>query len=219
VFETGFLNGSAGTAFVFLERYAHDHARVDLETAKRLLGWVNDQAEADGRGGLRWPLAADGAAAASGFELGTAGIAWVNLQAAYATGDRSYREVARRAGFWLRHVATAGYAWNELPGDLATPVHVGLDSGGAGIGWVLEDLADAGIDSAANRAAAWSALAGLRVHAAHDRLGTMWYESLTGGKPALSAEPSWHWGSAGIAAFAARLAGWSGRGPGGQRTG
>ena len=34
-----------------LQRYAHDHAKVDLETAKRLLGWVNDQAEADGRGG------------------------------------------------------------------------------------------------------------------------------------------------------------------------
>ncbi len=219
VFETGFLNGSAGAAFMFLERYAHDHTRVDLETAKRLLGWVNDHARADGRGGLRWPLAADAAAAASGFELGTAGIAWVNLRAAQATGDRSYREVARRAGVWLRHVATAGSAWNELPGDLATPVHIGLDSGAAGIGWVLGDLADAGIDTAANRAAAWSALAGLQSGAVHDRLGTMWYENLTGGKPALSAEPSWHWGSAGIAAFAARLAGWSGRGPGGQRTG
>ena len=91
---------------------------VDLETAKRLLGWVNDQAEADGRGGLRWPLAVNDAAAASGFELGTAGIAWVNLQAAHATGDRSYREVARRAGVWLRHVAMAPGVWNELPGDL-----------------------------------------------------------------------------------------------------
>ena len=106
VFETGFLNGSAGAAFVFLERYAHDHARVDLETATRLLGWVNDQAETDGRGGIRWPLAADDAAAASGFELGTAGIAWVNLRAAQATGDRSYRELARGAGVWLRRVAS-----------------------------------------------------------------------------------------------------------------
>ena len=204
---------------MFLERYAHDHARVDLETAKRLLGWVNDRAEADGRGGLRWPLALNDAAAASGFELGTAGIAWVNLQAAHATGDRSYREVARRAGVWLRHVAMAPGVWNELPGDLGTPVHVGLDSGAAGIGWVLEDLADAGIDTAANRTAAWSALAGVQARAAHDRLGTLWYENVTGGRPALPAEPSWHWGSAGIAAFAARLAGWSGRSPGGQHTG
>ena len=183
--------------------------------------WLGERpGEADGRGGLRWPLAVDDAAAASGFELGAAGIAWVNLRAAHATGDRSYREVARRAGVWLRRVATAGSAWNELPGDLGTPVHVGLDSGAAGIGWVLEDLADAGIDTAANRAAAWSALAGLHAPApCTTALGTLWYENRTGGKPALPAEPSWHWGSAGIAAFAARLAGWSGRSPGGQRTG
>ena len=70
-----------------------------------------------------------------------------------------------------------------------------------------------------NRAAAWSALAGLHAGAVHDGLGTLWYENQTGGKPALLAEPSWHWGSAGIAAFAARLVGWSGRSPGGQRTG
>ncbi len=206
VFETGFLNGSAGAAFVFLERYAHDHAQVDLETAKRLLAWTNDHAGA-------------GDTAASGFELGAAGIAWVNLRAARATGDPSYLEAARRGGVWLRHVATAASIWNELPGDLGSPVHVGLDSGAAGIGWVLEDLADAGIDTAANRAAAWSALAWLRARAVHDNLGTLWYENLTGGKPALPAEPSWHWGSAGIAAFAARLAGWSGRSPGGQGTG
>ena len=218
VFETGFLNGSAGAAFVFLERYAHDHARVDLETATRLLGWVNDQAEADGRGGLRWPLAADDAAAASGFELGTAGIAWVNLWAAQATGDHAYREVARRAGVWLRRVATAESAWHELPGDSSSPVHVGLDSGTAGIGWVLEDLARAGLDPAANRAAARSALAAVHTRAGRDAHGTLWYENQTG-ESLLPAEPSWHWGSAGIAAFAARLAGWSGQGPGGQRTG
>jgi hypothetical protein len=219
VFETGFLNGSAGAAFVFLERYARDHADVDLEAAKRLLGWVNDQAEPDGHGGLRWPLAVNDATAASGFELGTAGIAWVNLRAAQATGDRRYREVARRAGAWLRRVAIAGSAWNEVPAEFGTPVHIGLDSGAAGIGWVLEDLADAGIDTAANRGTAGSTLAGLHAGAVHDSLGTVWHENTTGGKPALPAEPSWHWGSAGIAAFAARLVGGSGRGPGGQRTG
>jgi hypothetical protein len=98
-------------------------------------------------------------------------------------------------------------------------VHVGLDSGAAGIGWVLEDLAHAGLDPAANRAAARSTLAGLRTRAVRDALGMSWYENETGGKQLVPAEPSWHWGSAGIAAFAARLAGWSGRGPGGQRTG
>jgi hypothetical protein len=161
-------------------------------------------------------VAADDESNASGFELGAAGIAWVNLRAARATGDPSYREVARRAGVWLRRARLRGGAWPELPGAGPSPVHVGLDSGAAGIGWVLEDLARAGLDPAANRRAARSALAGLRAGAARDRLGAFWYEHRLEGAPRLRAEPSWHWGSAGIAAFAARLAGWSGRGPGGQ---
>ncbi len=101
-------------------------------------------------------------------------------------------------------------------GAAPSPLHVGLDSGAAGIGWVLEDLARAGLDPAANRSAARAALAGLLADAAHDRFGAFWYEHRANGRRRLRAEPSWHWGSAGIAAFAARFAGWSGRGPGGQ---
>jgi hypothetical protein len=215
--ETGLLSGSAGAAYVFLERYARDRDPADLATARGLLHWVNDQAVGDGSGGLSWPISRGSAAMPAGFELGAAGIAWVNLRAYHATGDHEYRDVARRAALWLRSVAIAGSAWAELPGDATVPVHVGLDSGAAGIGWVLEDLARAGLDPAANRAAAWSALAGLRADADRDRHGAFWYANRTGGRPRLRAEPSWHWGSAGIAAFAARLAGWSGSGPGGQR--
>ena len=98
-------------------------------------------------------------------------------------------------------------------------MHVGLDSGAAGIGWVLEDLAGAGLDPEQNRAAARSALASLRAGARRDRHGAFWYENRTGGRPRLRAEPSWHWGAAGIAAFAARIAGWSGPGPGGLPAG
>ena len=213
--ETGFLSGSAGAAYMFLGRYARDRDPADLATARALLAWVNGQAVPDPSGGLRWPVADDDASSATGFELGAGGIAWVNLRAARMTGDPSYREVARRAGVWLRQVQLAGGDWHEL-GDEPSPVHVGLDSGGAGIGWVLEDLARAGIDTAANRRAARSALARLRDGAARDRLGSYWYAMRTSGRTLLRAEPSWHWGSAGIAAFAARLAGWSGRGPGGQ---
>jgi hypothetical protein len=151
----------------------------------------------------------------AGFELGAAGIAWVNLRAYRMTGDRDYREVARRAGAWLRASAVAG-SWAELPGDPTVPVHVGLDGGGAGIGWVLEDLARAGIERSANRAAARAALAAVRAEAARDRLGAFWFAQRMAGRRQLRAEPSWHWGAAGIAAFGARLAGWSGRGPGGQ---
>ena len=218
VFETGFLNGSAGAAFVFLERYAHDHARVDLETAKRLLGWVNDHAEGEARG-LRWPppsTTPQPCPASSSAQPGSPGsTCGPRRQPATAPTARSRGVQASGCAA----VATAGSMWHELPGDATTPVHVGLDSGTAGIGWVLEDLARAGLDAAANRAAARSTLAALSRGAAQDRLGTHWYESHTGGKPLLAAEPSWHWGSAGIAAFAARLAGWSGQGPGGQRIG
>jgi hypothetical protein len=218
-FETGFLGGSAGAAFMFLERYARDRGKSDLATATRLLRWVNGQAVSDGRGGLSWPVASDDPAPASGFQLGAAGIAWVNLQAAQITGSGEFRDVARAAGVWLRNVALAQGGWNELPGEPGSPIHVGLDSGAAGIGWVLADLAQAGVDRTANRAAADAALAWLRAGVARDALGAFWYENDGGADSRLPAEPSWHWGSAGIAAFGARLAGWSGRGPDGQRTG
>jgi hypothetical protein len=215
--ETGFLSGSAGAAYMFLERYRRDRDPVDLATARRLLAWVDDQAVVDSAGDVSWPFAGEaGAWTASGFELGVAGIAWVNLQAARTTGEDAYRARARRAGSWLRRVAVRDGAWEELPGESPSPLHIGLDSGAAGIGWVLEDLARAGIDGPANRDAARSALAGLRAEARHDRLGAFWYESRTGTRRRLRAEPSWHWGSAGIAAFAARLLGWSGMTPGGQ---
>jgi lanthionine synthetase-like protein len=217
--ETGFLSGSAGAAQMFFERYRHDRDRLDLVTARRLLDWVNAQAVADRSGGLRWPRASDDGSSTSGFELGAAGIAWVNLQAAGATSDAGYLEVARRAGVRLRHVATAGDGWRESPADASSAVHVGLDSGTAGIGWVLEDLARAGVERDDNGGVARSALAWLRAGATRDRHGVFWYESRSGGRPRLRAEPSWHWGAAGIAAFAARLAGWTGRSPGGLPAG
>ena len=202
---------------MFLERYRRDRDPVDLATARRLLAWVDDQAVEDSAGAVSWPFAGHaGAWTASGFELGVAGIAWVNLQASRTTGDAAYRARARRAGSWLRHVAVRGGAGKSCPAIPTLRSHVGLDSGAAGIGWVLEDLARAGIDPTANRAAARSALAGLRAEARRDRLGAFWYESRTGTGRRLRAEPSWHWGAAGIAAFAARLAGWSGPTPGGQ---
>ena len=87
--ETGFLSGSAGAAYMFLERYRRDRDPADLAAARRLLAWV----ERPGRGGLSGGRSAGRSPTtrepgrASGFELGVAGIAWVNLQAARATGD------------------------------------------------------------------------------------------------------------------------------------
>jgi hypothetical protein len=211
---TGFLSGSAGAAAMFFERHRRDRNPADLATARALLRWVNARAVVDGSG-ARWPINATNAWTTPGFELGAAGIAWVNLRAFRATGDRAYRDAARDAGRWLRTVA-AGGAWAEDPHDPGSHVQVGLDSGAAGIGWVLRDLAGAGVDPAANRAASSAALDGLRRAAARDRLGAFWYARREGARRQLKAEPSWHWGAAGIAAFAARLAGWSERAPGGQ---
>src|SRR5262245_24084489 len=214
---TGFLAGSAGAAAMFLERHRRDRNPADLATARALLRWVNDRAVVDGAG-RRWPISADRAWTTPGFELGAAGIAWVNLEAYRATGARAYRDTAREAARWLRSVAERG-SWSEDPGDPDAAVFIGLDSGAAGIGWVLDDLAGAGIDTAANGNAAWAALDGLRRAAGRDRLGAFWNARGGKGGRARAAEPSWHWGSAGIAAFAARLAGWSGRTPGGQPSG
>ena len=178
---------------------------------------MNGHAVAHSSGGLRWPVASDDTSSASGFELGAAGIAWVNAQAAQLTGDRAYAETARRAGVWLRHSTAASGEWRELPRDARSPRHVGLDSGAAGIGWVLDDLARAGIEPLANRTAARAALANIRRDSFKDRHGSFWYENRTGGgRRQFRAEPSWHWGAAGIAAFAARLAGWVDGVPGGQ---
>ena len=82
---------------MFLQRYARDHDPADLTAARGLLRWVDDRATAVRLGGLSWPVEGGDPLSASGFELGTAGIAWVNAQAARLTGDQTYAEMARRA--------------------------------------------------------------------------------------------------------------------------
>ena len=148
--ETGFL--SDRRAPMNVPRAIRARPRSCRSRDRRGCPRVNNQAVPDPSGGLRWPVADDDASNASGFELGAAGIAWVNLRAARVTGDPVYMHVARRADTWLRHVQLDGGEWYEL-GDASSPVHVGLDSGAAGIGWVLEDIARAGLDTAANRGA------------------------------------------------------------------
>jgi hypothetical protein len=124
-FETGFLSGSAGAAYLFLERYRRDRDPVDLATARALLAWVDNQGVVDAAGHVSWPFAAhSGAWTAAGFELGVAGITWVNLQAARTTGDAVYRERARQAGRWLRHVGLGGLGRSCL-----AIAHLGCTSG------------------------------------------------------------------------------------------
>ena len=157
--ETGFLSGSAGVAYMFLERYAHDRDPADRATARRLLRWVNDQAIADDSGGLYWPIS-------RGSDACRRGSSWALPALRGSTcgplAPRRPRVPRRRppSGRVAPVRRAAGPAWAELPGDATVPVRVGLDSGAAGIGWVLDDLARAGLDPEANRAIARSALAG-----------------------------------------------------------
>ena len=167
--ETGFLSGSAGRRYMFLERYRRDRDPADLATAHRLLRWVNEQAVADPSGGLRWPVA----------ERRRVERRRASSSALRESPGSTFTPHGRRAGPTTArsHAARAsGSDTSGSAGRLAraarrheSPVHVGLDSGAAGIGWVLADLAAAGIDADANRQAARSALDGLRADAARDR--------------------------------------------------
>ena len=215
--ETGFLSGSAGAAYMFLERYRRDRDPADLATARRLLAL----GERSGHGGLRGRLSA-------GRSPTTRRLERVRLRArrrgnrlgqpAGRPRDRRRRRTATSragAGAWLRHVGTAGGAWAELPGErppTCTSVSTAVRRGSAGCSRTSPARASTGLRTGRPRA---RRSPGLRAEARRDRLGAFWYANRTGARPRLRAEPSWHWGSAGIAAFAARLAGWSG--PGSRR--
>ena len=178
--ETGFLSGSAGAAFVFLERYRRDRDPADLETARRLLAWVNDQAVAGPAGAVSWPFADHaGAWTASGFELGVAGIAWVNLQAARRPATPPTASVARRAGSWLRQrrrprrrLGRAARR-SRLSAARRSRQRRRRDRLGA------RGPRRRGHRHDGQPRAARSALAGLRAEARRDRLGAFWYESRT----------------------------------------
>ena len=178
-FETGFLSGSAGAAYMFLERYRRDRDPVDLATARALLAWVDNHGWWIGRTcqlAVRGPLGRlDGCGLRARRRRDRLG------PPSGRSDDRRRR--LPRACASGRTLAAAREPWRTL-GGAAWRSHVSAARRArqrrGGIGWVLEDLARAGLDSAENRTAARSALAGLRAEARRDRLGTFWYESRTG---------------------------------------
>ena len=215
--ETGFLSGSAGAAYMFLDRWAHDRDPADLATARGLLRWVNDQAIADASRGLSWPISR-GQRRRAGRLRARGGGHRVGQPAGLPRHRRS--RVPRR-GAPGGHLAAVGRdrglglgrAPRRPDGARSTSGSTAARPGSAGCWRTSRARASSRPPTGA---AARAALDGLRADAGRDRLGAFWYENRTDGRRRLRAEPSWHWGSAGIAAFAARLAGWSGRGPGGQ---
>jgi Lanthionine synthetase C-like protein len=212
----GFLSGSAGDAFMFLRLYEHNHDRRWLAVAERLLAYVRSQ-EQPQAAGLDWqifrdlagPIDAEGSLRATGIEEGAAGIGWVELQAWHVTHDPVDLATAVGAGDWLLSVGTTcgtGLSWTE---DIGVPLtHTSLDNGAPGIGWFLHDLSlDTGApryEQGAERVVSW-----LDSVLRTDSRGPYWQEHLGRHGWRISADPSWHWGAAGIAGFLARMAGWA----------
>lgn len=221
-YDTGFLWGSAGAAFMFLTLHQDTppdpNAATWLNDAQRLLAWVGTQevgAPSSPTGA--WPIEPGlDSTQATGIEEGSAGIGWVALQAYRLTSSSGYLAMARRAGSWLHaqaQSAAGGLRWPEDAGIKL--VHTSLDNGAPGIGWFLNDLyrADATQTQAnADAQAAEQWLAGTYVT---DPLGIYWYENCKGDKACkLAADPSWHWGLSGIDGFFSRLSGWPVDSPG-----
>lgn len=211
----GFLSGSAGQAFTFLGLYRHTHAARWLADARRLLAYVRSQTRPQAAGS-DWPIYHDpsspadplGNLRATGIEEGAAGIGWVELQAWHVTHDPADLATAVAAGDWLLSVSDqsgAGFSWRE---DLGVPLtHTSLDNGAPGIGWFLHDLSlDTGQVRYEQRAL--GAVAWLSSTLRTDRRGPFWQENRDTRGWHLSADPSWHWGTAGIAGFLARMSGW-----------
>lgn len=219
--NTGFLSGAAGVAFSFLRMYVSTQDERWLTAARKPLDFIARTAT-EAEGGLSWPIMVDRDGSetdphrATGMEEGAAGIGWVSLQAYAVTGEQRYLDQARAAGEWLTAVALSegdGLAWAEYDGS--DRVHSGVNSGVAGTGWFLHDLGLATGENSFSRAAQ-GARAWLAATAVSGPEGLSWHATRVGGEWTLAAEPSWHWGSAGILGFLARLEGWPVDSPGMQ---
>jgi Lanthionine synthetase C-like protein len=212
-YDTGFLSGSAGDAFMFMCLYRHTGDRRWLHDARRLLGWVRGR-EVPQRQGVAWPIEidpreGDDRQLATGVEEGAAGIGWVALQAYKLTQKRGYLRMATGAADWLFDNTLDERGGNGWVEDVHRPlVHTSLDNGAPGIAWFLHDLGrvigNRDYEASARDAGKW-----LRGVSKTDARGIYWAEHRDGrGAWHLAREPSWHWGTAGIVAFLGRLRGW-----------
>jgi hypothetical protein len=239
-YDTGYVWGAAGDAFLFLRLYRYASAHGDsagaarwLADADKVLSWLASQAQSQPAGGDAWPIEVDPTGRfsnpllATGVEEGAAGIGWVALQASRVVPGSDPQAakdltLALASARWLvatqQTAATGGNYWPEdYAGSL---VHSSLDNGAPGIGVFLDDVsrqtastsnADPAYENAAQGASTW--LAGV---VQTDSLGVYWYENCKRSRCRLPAEPSWHWGFAGIGGFLARLTGWTTDMPGEQ---
>lgn len=221
VFDTGYLSGSAGDAFLFYQLYRDTGRAQYRRDGNLLLAWVSAQAERDRTcAGAKWPTQTNGFGAKlypTGAEDGAAGVGWVALQAYKLLIARDPQraitdlELARSAGDWLlsscaAHRDHAKLSWPEVEGRHLA--HTGLDSGAAGIGIFLYDLYGA-TGSPAYHDGAQAAMSWIESAAFHEHGNAYWCEHNRDGQWQLCGDPSWNWGTAGILDMAARFEGWT----------
>jgi lantibiotic modifying enzyme len=223
-YDTGFLSGASGDAFMFMALYKHTGNNQYLANAQKILSWVTS-VQISAQGGITWPISLDPDAGndsheATGIEEGNAGIGWVFIQAYKVTNNKGYLTTAEQAANWLLNTALpsqGGYSWYEDANDTTTPIHTSLDNGAPGIGWFLHDmyLADGNV---AYQTGALQAVNWLAATAQISNGAAYWYENYTKNGSSttgnLYQEPSWHWGNSGIAGFLANMSGWSTDSPG-----
>lgn len=219
--NSGYLSGAAGGAFMYLKLYEAFGDRNYLQKADEIFGWLDDSTNGPkvdmGDGSATWklmldPQGGDDESLATGFEEGAAGIGWTYLQAYRVTGNNKYLKPAKQAAQWLTNVAekddaTGAYSWYEDQDDPSSPVHPNLNNGAAGIGTFFYDLYLVTKDPEHLRVAQ-GALKHIETTAVRDGDKVYWNDQEKDGG-SFSADPSWHWGSAGIIAFAARAHGTS----------
>jgi lantibiotic modifying enzyme len=125
--DTGYVSGSAGDAFMFLSLYHHTRNRQWLLDAMRLLGFIERTGRV-ARGGEAWPIEFDPSgrqnnnAVALGTEEGNAGIGWVMLNAYEVTRSVAYLSIARRAGDYLLAHLTSMHGTLACAEDIAGPL-------------------------------------------------------------------------------------------------
>ena len=225
--DSGYLSGAAGAAFMYLKLhqvFGNEQDTHYLDKANVLFGWLEDSQDGplveSPDGSVTWklsldPQGGDDDSNATGFEEGNAGIGWVYLQAYSITHNRHYLTMAQKSADWLLNAAkndNGALSWHEDEHPTNPLVHANLNNGAAGIGSFLQDmyLATGGVKYGRG---ARGALKWLMTSARHYGEHIYWKDNggfdngNSGPSSPYNNDPSWHWGDAGIMAFALRMVG------------
>lgn len=103
---TGFEEGAAGIAWVFLQAYKVTGQQQYLETAKQAANWLSSVAQPNA-GGVTWheDEAPRNPIVHANLNNGAAGIGMFLLELNEASGDNRYKELADQARVWIANTA------------------------------------------------------------------------------------------------------------------